>query len=113
MGNTTGRIGDGPKVIVSDSHIDTAGVGDPAEWEWDPFVGKVENGLLDARGASDEKGSTPGMVHGLAIARDLGLLDGYTTYYLGTPDCPACSLTDRLTNGRAARHHYSILNGGS
>ena len=73
MGNTVGRIGDGPKKIVFDSHIDTVGVGDPSEWEWDPFVGKVENGILFARGACDEKNSTPGMVHGLAIARDLGL----------------------------------------
>ncbi len=83
MGNTIGRIGDGPKVIVYDSHIDTVGIGDPDEWHWDPFVGKVENGLLYARGACDEKGSTPGMVYGLAIARDLGLLDGYTVYYFG------------------------------
>jgi putative selenium metabolism hydrolase len=83
MGNTIGRIGDGPKVIVYDSHIDTVGVGDLSEWEWDPFAGKVEDGLLYARGACDEKGSTPGMVHGLAIARDLGLLDGYTVYYFG------------------------------
>jgi putative selenium metabolism hydrolase len=83
MGNTLGRIGDGPKVIVFDSHIDTVGVGDPAEWEWDPFQGKVENGILFARGACDEKNSTPGMVHGLAIARDLGLLEGYTAYYFG------------------------------
>ena len=83
MGNTIGRIGDGPRVILYDSHIDTVGVGDPDEWDWDPFVGKVENGSLYARGACDEKGSTPGMVHGLAIARDLGLLDGYTVYYFG------------------------------
>ena len=83
MGNTVGRIGNGPKVIVFDSHIDTVGVGDPSEWEWDPFKGKVENGILFARGACDEKGSTPGMIYGLAIARDLGLLDGYTAYYLG------------------------------
>jgi len=83
MGNTVGRIGNGPKVIVFDSHIDTVGVGDPSEWEWDPFAGKVENGILYARGACDEKGSTPGMVYGLAIARDLGLLDGYTAYYFG------------------------------
>jgi len=83
MGNTVGRIGNGPKVIVFDSHIDTVGVGDPAEWDWDPFVGKVENGVLYARGACDEKGSTPGMIYGLAIARDLGLLDGYTAYYFG------------------------------
>ncbi len=83
MGNTIGRIGNGPKVIVFDSHIDTVGVGDPKEWDWDPFVGKVEDGRLYARGACDEKGSTPGMVYGLAIARDLGLLDGYTAYYFG------------------------------
>lgn len=83
MGNTIGRIGDGPKVIVYDSHIDTVGIGDPSEWEWDPFTGKIEDGRLYARGASDEKGSTPGMVYGLALARDLGLLDGYTVYYFG------------------------------
>jgi len=83
MGNILGRIGSGKRVIVYDSHIDTVGVGDPAEWGWDPFEGKVEDGVLFARGACDEKGSTPGMVYGLAIARDLGLLDGWTAYYFG------------------------------
>ncbi len=83
MGNIMGRIGDGEKTIVFDSHIDTVGVGDPEEWEWDPFVGKVEDGVLFARGACDEKGSTPGMVYGMAFARDLGLLDGWTAWYFG------------------------------
>lgn len=83
MGNILGRIGSGPKVIVYDSHIDTVGIGDRATWEWDPFEGKVEEGLLYARGACDEKGSTPGMVYGLALARDLGLLEGLTAYYFG------------------------------
>ena len=35
MGNIMGRIGNGEKVIVYDSHIDTVGIGDPEEWEWD------------------------------------------------------------------------------
>ena len=83
MGNIMGRIGDGERVIVYDSHIDTVGVGDPEEWEWDPFIGKVEDGVLFARGACDEKGSTPGMVYGLSFARDLGLLDGWTAWYFG------------------------------
>ena len=83
MGNTIGRIGNGDRVIVYDSHIDTVGVGDPSEWRWDPFKGKIEDGVLYARGACDEKGSTPGMVYGLAMARDLGLLDGWTAYYFG------------------------------
>jgi putative selenium metabolism hydrolase len=83
MGNTLGRIGNGPKVLVYDSHIDTVGVGDREDWGWDPFTGKIEDGKLYARGACDEKGSTPGMVYGLAIARDLGLLKDYTVYYFG------------------------------
>jgi len=83
MGNTIGRIGNGKRVIVYDSHIDTVGVGDPASWGWDPFKGKIEDGVLYARGACDEKGSTPGMIYGLAMARDLGLLDGWTAYYFG------------------------------
>lgn len=83
MGNIVGRIGSGSRVLVYDSHIDTVGIGDPEAWEWDPFVGKVEDGILFARGACDEKGSTPGMVYGLALARDLGLLDGWTAYYFG------------------------------
>jgi putative selenium metabolism hydrolase len=83
MGNIMGRIGNGKRVIVYDSHIDTVGVGDPATWGWDPFKGKVEDGILYARGACDEKGSTPGMVYGLAIANELGLLEGTTAWYFG------------------------------
>ena len=83
MGNIMGSIGNGEKVIVFDSHIDTVGIGDPHEWKWDPFEGKVEDGVLYARGACDEKGSTPGMVYGLSAARDLGLLEGWTAWYFG------------------------------
>ncbi|GIL11837.1 MAG: selenium metabolism hydrolase [Chloroflexota bacterium] len=83
MGNVVGRIGDGPRKLLYDSHIDTVGIGDPDSWEWDPFQGKVENGVFFARGACDEKGSTPGMIYGLALAKELGLLDGFTGYYFG------------------------------
>ena len=85
MGNVLGRMGHGPTVVVYDSHIDTVGVGDPAAWRWDPFEGQVENGILYARGACDEKGSTPGMIYGIALGRDLGLIadDQYTIYYFG------------------------------
>lgn len=83
MGNVVGRIGDGPMKILYDSHIDTVGIGAPEEWQWDPFTGKVENGIFYARGACDEKGSTPGMIYGLALAKELGLLEGITAYYFG------------------------------
>lgn len=83
MGNIVGRIGDGPVKLLYDSHIDTVGLGNPDEWGWDPFKGKIEDGVFYARGACDEKGSTPGMIYGLALARDLGLLDGISGYYFG------------------------------
>lgn len=83
MGNVVGRIGDGPIKLMYDTHIDTVGIGDPEEWEWDPFEGKIEDGVFYARGASDEKNSTPGMVYGLAFAKELGLLDGVTAYVFG------------------------------
>ena len=83
MGNIVGEIGDGPKKLLYDSHIDTVGIGDPDEWEWDPFEGKEEDGIFFARGACDEKGSTPGMIYGLAFAQEMGVLDGYTGYYFG------------------------------
>lgn len=83
MGNILGRIGNGATTLMYDSHIDTVGIGDKSAWQWDPFIGKVEHGALYARGACDEKGSTPGMIHGLAIARDLGLLDNISAWYFG------------------------------
>jgi putative selenium metabolism hydrolase len=82
-GSVIGRIGNGPVQLLYDSHLDTVGIGDPAQWAWDPFQGKIEDGKLYARGALDEKGSTPGMIYGLAMARDLGLLDGITATYFG------------------------------
>ena len=85
MGNILGRIGAGPRHIVFDSHIDTVGIGDRTQWTHDPFQGVERDGILFARGASDEKGSTPGMIYGLALARDLGLLDPtvWTAWYFG------------------------------
>lgn len=82
-GSIVGRMGDGEKIILFDSHIDTVGIGSPERWEWDPFEGKIEDGNLYARGALDEKGSTPGMIYGMKLAKELGLLEGFTAYYLG------------------------------
>ena len=83
MGNIVGRIGNGEKILLYDSHIDTVGIGNPDEWKWDPFKGHEEDGVLYARGACDEKQSTPGMIYGLALAKELGLLEGVTAYYFG------------------------------
>jgi putative selenium metabolism hydrolase len=83
MGNIVGRVGSGKRVMVFDSHIDTVGIGDIAEWDWDPFEGKVEDGVIFGRGACDEKGSTPGMIYAAAALKELDLLGDWTIYYFG------------------------------
>jgi putative selenium metabolism hydrolase len=86
MGNVVGRIGpeDADVTLLYDSHLDTVGIGDPAEWQWDPFTGKEENGTLFARGACDEKSSTPSMIYGMVAARELGLIPAnMAIYYFG------------------------------
>jgi len=111
MGNVVGRIGDGEKVIVMDSHIDTVGIGNSGEWSWDPFEGKIEDGVLYARGACDEKGSTPGMVYGLAIAHELGLLDGWTAYYFGNMEewCDGIAPNTFVEVDPAVRPDYVVI----
>ena len=83
MGNLLGRVGSGPRVLLYDSHLDTVGVSDRAAWQWDPFSGKIENGIFYALGAGDEKGSTPPMIYALHVLQRLNLLGGWTCYYFG------------------------------
>lgn len=83
MGNILGRIGVGSRALLFDSHLDTVGVSDRGAWQWDPFEGKVEHGILHALGAGDEKGSTPPMVYALHTLKHLKLLEGWTCYYFG------------------------------
>jgi len=84
MGNLLGRIGSGKKIIMMDSHTDTVGVGDPREWSWDPYKGKVEDGYVWGRGASDQRGGMASMVYAGKIIKDLGWLGDYTLWIVGS-----------------------------
>ena len=110
MGNVIGRIGDGPRKLLYDSHLDTVGIGNEDEWDWDPFAGVVRDGILFARGACDEKGSTPGMIYGLALARELGLLEGITGYYFGNmEEWNDGSAPDALYNVEGVRPDFVVI----
>jgi putative selenium metabolism hydrolase len=113
MGNIFGRIGNGPRTIVFDSHIDTVGIGDRSQWTHDPFEGVVRDGVLFARGASDEKASTPGMVYGLALARDLGLLDTnmWSAYYFGNMEewCDGIAPNSFMVNDPQVRPDFVVI----
>ncbi len=84
MGNILGRIGKGKRVIAMDAHIDTVGVGDPKAWKIDPFKGKLENGIVYGRGASDQEAGMAAMVYAGKIIKDLKLEGDYTLWVTGT-----------------------------
>ncbi len=84
MGNILGRIGSGKTVIMMDSHTDTVGVGDPKEWAWDPYQGKMENGYIYGRGCCDQRGGMASMVYAGKMIKDLDLSGDYTLWVVGS-----------------------------
>lgn len=99
-GNIIGQIGTGKTKIVFDSHIDTVDIGDIKSWKYDPFKGKFEGDTVFGRGASDNKGATACQVYGAAIMKELGLLDDFTVYVVGTvqeEDCDGAAMLHLLT----------------
>ena len=84
MGNILGRIGSGDRVIMMDSHTDTVGIGDPKEWKWDPYQGKVENGYVYGRGACDQRAGMACMVYAAKVIKELDLLGNYTLWVVGS-----------------------------
>ena len=94
MGNILGRIGSGKTVIMMDSHTDTVGVGDPKEWAWDPYQGKVDNGYIYGRGACDQRGGMVSLVYAGKMIKELDLAGDYTLWVVGSvqeEDCDGLS----------------------
>jgi len=50
------------KKVLFDGHLDTVEVPSPEEWENPPFAGKVVDGKIYGRGASDMKGALAAMI---------------------------------------------------
>jgi len=84
LGNVIGRIGNGPKVIAFDAHIDTVYPGDLSLWDFDPFDAHVKNRQVWGRGTVDQEGGMASMVTAARIIKDLNLQEGFTLYFTGT-----------------------------
>ena len=85
MGNIIGYLGKGPRLIAFDAHIDTVGIGDRANWTFDPYQGYEDAETIGGRGASDQEGGMASMVYGGRIMKELGLIpDGFTVAIVGT-----------------------------
>ena len=84
MGNVLGYIGNGQHLIAMDAHIDTVGVGNPDNWEFDPYEGFEDEECIGGRGASDQEGGMASMVYAGKIIKDLGLEGDYTLVMVGS-----------------------------
>jgi putative selenium metabolism hydrolase len=90
MGNILGRIGSGKRVVMMDSHTDTVGLGDPKEWTFDPYKGKIADGCVYGRGASDQRAGMACLVYAGKLIKDLKLTDDFTFWVCGTVEEEDC-----------------------
>ena len=79
-GNVMGRMGDGPKKILFDAHLDVVDALDADEWEHGPFSGDIVDGEIWGRGTVDTKSSVVAMVYGAFLMKKLGYLEGKSIY---------------------------------
>ncbi|MCL2616785.1 MAG: YgeY family selenium metabolism-linked hydrolase [Defluviitaleaceae bacterium] len=84
MGNVLGYMGSGGKLIAYDAHIDTVGVGNAANWTFDPYEGYENDEEVGGRGASDQLGGIVSAVYSAKIMKELNLLGGNTILVTGT-----------------------------
>ena len=85
MGNVLGFMGTGKTLIAFDAHIDTVGIGNKKNWDFDPYEGFESETEIGGRGVSDQLGGIVSAVYGARIMKDLGLLnDEYTVLVTGT-----------------------------
>ncbi len=84
MGNVHGTIGHGKHIIAMDAHIDTVGIGNIDNWEFDPYKGYEDDETIGGRGTSDQEGGMASMVYAGKIIKDLGLEGDYTLVVVGS-----------------------------
>ena len=75
QGNILGWMGSGKTLIAFDAHIDTVGIGNRDNWQFDPYQGFETETEIGGRGTSDQLGGIVSSVYGAKIMKDLGLLN--------------------------------------
>lgn len=84
QGNILGYMGTEGPLIAYDAHIDTVGVGNLANWTFDPYEGYETDEEIGGRGTSDQLGGIVSSVYGARIMKDLDLIHGYQVLVTGT-----------------------------
>ncbi len=99
MGNIIGRVGEGPRVLMFDSHLDTVEVNDADEWTVEPFSGLMRDGMLYGRGSVDMKSAAAASVYAAALAKRAGVLNGVTVYV-------SCSVMEEDCDGENLKYVF-------
>jgi putative selenium metabolism hydrolase len=99
MGNVLGRIGNGEKSILFDSHVDTVEVKDEAEWDIPPFSGTITGGRLHGRGSVDMKSAVAASIYAGMLAKKLGFVSGKTIYV-------SCTVFEEDCDGENLKHLF-------
>ena len=85
LGNVMGFMGDGDKIIAIDSHIDTVGIGNRDNWDFDPYEGFEDDQLIGGRGGSDQEGGMASATYAAKMMKDMDLIpEGYKVMVVGT-----------------------------
>lgn len=84
LGNVIGRIGNGPRILAFDGHIDTVDTGNAANWSFDPYTGEIRDGYVLGRGTVDQKGGPAAFVTAGRILKELGFDRDLTLLFTGT-----------------------------
>lgn len=84
LGSIIGTIGNGSRLIAFDAHIDTVYPGNLDNWDFPPHEGRIEDGKVWGRGASDQLGGMASMVYAAKIIKELDLNQKFTILFTGT-----------------------------
>ncbi len=85
QGNIIGYMGRGEKIIAYDAHIDTVGIGNKDNWNFDPYEGFETEDEIGGRGTSDQCGGLVSSVYGAKIMKELDLIpEGYKIMVVGS-----------------------------
>lgn len=87
MGNILGYMGSGKTLIGFDAHIDTVGIGNRGNWEFDPYEGFESDTEIGGRGTSDQLGGIVSAVYGAKIDQELAELEAvYVRFNVSHPE---------------------------
>ena len=85
QGNVIGYMGTGDKIIAYDAHIDTVGIGNIENWNFDPYDGYETDEEIGGRGVSAQCGGIVSATYGAKIMKDLDLIpEGCKIMVVGT-----------------------------